>query len=243
MYLIKTLLKNALFASVGLLALVSASASLAQSQPSAERAPPSLESRLESMEKHYSSGRNMSAMVVGKRMCVQEGVVRACFIAGEILEKGLGVAANLQEAAKLYNRACMEKDKSMCLRAADIYMALVAKEPVPEGVFPEDWIGVSQSDAAYGAKVAYQSACELREAKACDVVGGIYLAGHMAKQALQAYNKGCELGHADSCYGYASVMHYGVQGPSGMPSDPMSAKPYFRKACDLGHKESCGKAK
>lgn len=243
MHLIKTSMRTALLASAGLLAVVSAGACLAQQPPSTQRAPLDASARTRMMEEHYSSGKFVLALVTAKRLCLQEGVQRACILGGEILEKGMGVPAKPEEAVKFYDRACVEKDKAMCLRAADIHLALVAKEPVPDGVYEDDWIGISESAAAYGAMAAYHHACELGDAQACYKGAGMYFTRFMGKRALQEYSKGCELGHADSCNGHALALQYGLKGPDGIPFDPAGAKAYFRKACDLGRKDACAKAK
>ena len=190
--------------------------------PSAQRAAPDVETRVKTMEDHYTAGKFVLALVSARRLCTWDHVARACVVAGDILANGKGVAANRREAVLLLDGACKAHDATACLALGKTLETM--QEPDAGSRSPAD---------AYGA------ACDLGSREAC-ILRGEYLTFTEAHdQARTALFKACALDDAQSCANLAFYLEKGMGGPV----DANGAKAQSRKACKLGHKESCDRAK
>ena len=190
--------------------------------PSAQRAAPDVETRVKTMEGHYSAGKFVLALVSARRLCAWDHVARACVVAGDILANGKGVAANRREAVLLLDGACKGRDAAACLALGKTLETM--QEPDAGSRSPAD---------AYGA------ACDLGSRDAC-ILRGEYLTFTEAHdQARTELSKACALDDAQSCANLAFYLEKGMGGPA----DANGAKALSRKACKLGHKESCERAK
>lgn len=82
-------------------------------------------------------------------------------------------------------------------------------------------------------------ACDKKDARACNTIGGVYLAGDRVtkdpKRAEIFYQRGCDNNDAESCRTLAFVYFNGKD----LPGDQSRATALFAKACQLGDKESC----
>jgi hypothetical protein len=164
------------------------------------------------------------------------GSSTACTNLGFLYERGRGVAEDQARAVALYQQGC---DGSSC-RASNLGGC------VNVGRAYRDGIGAEKNEEK--AAGIFREACDRKESKddlhaaeggarACSLLGGLYIAGEGIPKDLEQGRDfsvlGCERGDSFGCFNAAICFS------SGAEADPAKAASYFDRACALGDGESC----
>ena len=164
------------------------------------------------------------------------GSSTACTNLGFLYEKGRGVRQDRARAFALYERgcagtSCLASNLGGCVNVGRAY---------------RDGIGVAVNEEK--AAQIFREACDRKEnqddihaaengARACSLLGGLYIAGDGIPKDLEQGRElsvlGCERGDSFGCFNAAVCFSSGVE------ADPAQAAAYFDRACKLGDGESC----
>ena len=166
------------------------------------------------------------------------GSSTACTNLGFAYENGKGVKQDRILAVALYNRGC---DGSVC-QPSNLGGCLNVGRAYRDG------IGVTKDEAK--AAGVFREACDRKEhkddihsaengARACSLLGGLYLSGGGVERDLsqgRAYSEmGCQRGDSFGCFN-AGVVY---AGGSGVDANPAKAAEFFDLACKAGDGEAC----
>jgi TPR repeat protein len=188
------------------------------------------------------------ALVSKVRAQCESGDGRACSPLGTIHDHGIGVPKDRTKAVKVYEKGCDVGNAWSCSRLGDLHEA---GQGVPK-------------DLTKAAKF-HDKACELGDGNVCFSVGRLYESGQASleglgeDQALQRYERACELGTEAGCIhalrlyeeaceaGDAAACHrvgsLYVRGPYPWKAvDGYQALKFYEKACALGQEEGCTQA-
>lgn len=166
------------------------------------------------------------------------GSSTACTNLGFLYEHGRGVRADTGRAAALYQMGCdgtkcQPSNLGGCLNLARAY---------------RDGVGVEKSEAR--AASIFREACDRKPnpddihsdengARACSLLGGLYLAGDGIEkdlaQGLDLSELGCERGDSFGCFNAAAVFAAGT----GVEKDAGKAASFLDRACKGGDGEGC----
>jgi len=164
------------------------------------------------------------------------GSATACTNLGFLYERGRGVRQDRAQAFALYERgcagtSCLGSNLGGCVNAGRAY---------------RDGIGVAVNEEK--AALIFREACDRKQneddihaaengARACSLLGGLYIAGDGIPKDLEQGRDfsvlGCDRGDSFGCFNAAVCFS------SGADADPAKAASYFERACKLGDGESC----
>ena len=166
------------------------------------------------------------------------GSSTGCTNLGYLYENGHGVRTDKPKAVALYQRGC---DGTPCQRSN-------LGGCVNVGRAYRDGIGVAKDETR--AATIFEEACNRRldpddihaaenGARACSLLGGLYIAGDgipkdLAK-GLDLSELGCGKGDSFGCFNAAAVYSAG----EGLPADPARADAFLDLACKGGDGEGC----
>ena len=166
------------------------------------------------------------------------GSSAGCTNLGFLYEHGRGVRKDPARAVALYQRGC---EGTSCQRSN-------LNGCVNVGRAYRDGIGVEKN--ATRAASVFQDACnrkpdpedinsEANRARACSLLGGLYLAGDGVATDLakgrELSELGCERGDSFGCFNASAVYSQG----SGVEKDAARAAVFLDKACQAGDAEGC----
>jgi TPR repeat protein len=166
------------------------------------------------------------------------GSSTACTNLGYLYEHGRGVKTDAKRAVALYQRgcdgtSCQPSNLGGCLNVGRAY---------------RDGIGVAKSEPR--AASIFREACDRKPnpddihsdengARACSLLGALYLAGDGVDQDLpqarELSDLGCERGDSFGCFNAAAIYTSG----SGVAKDATKAAFYLDRACKGGDGEGC----
>jgi uncharacterized protein len=166
------------------------------------------------------------------------GSSTGCTNLGFLYEHGRGVKADKRRAFDLYQRgcsgsSCQPSNLNGCVNVGRAY---------------RDGLGVEKSEPR--AAAIFREACDRKinpddvdseenSARACSLLGGLYLAGDGIKmdltQGRELSELGCRRHDAFGCFNAAAVFAAG----SGIEKDAAKAAFYLDAACKLGDGEGC----
>jgi TPR repeat protein len=175
----------------------------------------------------------------------------AVFGLAEVYRAGLGVAKNLQLAARYYQTACKLGHPSACASfgqmqfrgqgvAPDQAQGLQAMQQTCDqglglGCEYAAW-AVSQDSARAGEAMALlQKACDLGQDSGCSELGRQQAVAEDFTAAIASYGKACDQNHAPACRAMAVLFSDG----KGAAGDGARAVPLLQKACDLNDGPAC----
>jgi|GEM_PF-3418559 len=193
------------------------------------------------------------------RAACEKGNLKACNNLGVHLERGLGVAKDLEAALEHYKKSCTEDARDGCVNLAallekrgqlasahQIYEQ-ECKSDVPPACYN---LAISLERSPPGirdlerAKTLYEKACELKHPGACNNLGamlarlgGIEKNKEMIVAARASYQKGCELGQPAACRNLGAMAEKGEGGPR----DLSTARGSYDSACRAGDINACAR--
>lgn len=200
---------------------------------------------------------NAKALPFLPKACEHEP--KACMIAGQMLQKGEGVPADVPRAADFFAKACAGGIAIGCAIEADIRYkgeggtpvdkararALYEKTCGPEMLENCGNAGIMNATGDGGpedkakARGFYDMACGGNDAQSCVAGGVMYLNGEGgAKDEAKAktyFEKACEAKSADGCFNLAVVFGKG----HGVAVDLNKYKELMQKACSMGSTKGC----
>ncbi len=166
------------------------------------------------------------------------GSSTACTNLGFLYEHGRGVRQDKARAVELYQKGC---EGTTC-RVSNLGGCLNVGRALRDGI----GVAVNEPKAAE----IFREAChrkadpedvhaEENGARACSLLGGLYIAGDGIERDLDQGREfsilGCDRGDAFGCFNAAVC--YGSS--AGASADPAKAASYFERACRLRDGESC----
>lgn len=166
------------------------------------------------------------------------GSSTACTNLGFLYEHGRGVRQDKARAVELYQKgcegsSCRVSNLGGCLnvgRALRDGIGVAVDEPKAAEIFREACHRKADSEDIHA---------EENGARACSLLGGLYIAGDGIERDLDQGREfsilGCDRGDAFGCFNAAVC--YGSS--AGASADPAKAASYFDRACRLRDGESC----
>lgn len=151
------------------------------------------------------------------------GDEESCVSIGDMYEKGVGAAQDLQKALTLYRESCNRGGGRACFRVA--YM-LNDTTPAVAGVAKNQ----AESD-----RLALVS-CDYGYGQGCNLVGLAADRAHDPKAARIYYTRSCETGFAFACVQLGVVV---LRGDADSPANPARASVLFERGCDAGEGLGC----
>jgi hypothetical protein len=200
---------------------------------------------------------NAKALPFLPRACDHEP--KACMIAGQMLQKGDGVPADVPKAADFFGKACNGGIIVGCAIEADLRYKGEGGTPVdkarartlyektcgPEMLENCGNAGIMFATGDGGpedktkARGFYDMACGGNDAQSCVAGGVMYLNGDGgAKDEAKAktyFEKACEGKSADGCFNLAVIHGKGI----GVTVDINKYKELMQKACAMGSAKGC----
>lgn len=150
------------------------------------------------------------------------GEPKGCNMLGVLYQEGRGATADLDQAARLYEKACSQRDGWGCNNLGKLYQTGKGKPMDPARAAP-----------------LFTQACDLGNAEGCNRLGVLYdTGGGVPKDPQRAaglYQKACDAKGGWGCHNLGLCYSNG----SGVPADKGRALTLFSKACDLRLVEGC----
>lgn len=146
------------------------------------------------------------------------GDVAVCTELGDMYASGRGVARNMGEAARAYERACNLGAADVCATLGEI----VERMDPAEGGLPR-------------AEKLYAKACDGGSSNGCFRLGLVAAMHEDMARAAALYQKSCDAGWTPGCHQLAVTYHEG----DGVPKDVPKALALYTQACDGESAESC----
>jgi TPR repeat protein len=175
----------------------------------------------------------------------------AVFGLAESYRAGLGVAKNLQLAARYYQTACKLGHPAACASYGQMqFRGLGVAEDQAQGLLAmtqacDQGLGLGceyaawavGQDATRAAEVMplLQRACDIGQTSGCGELGRQQEAAGEYTAALASYGKACDASLGSACRQMAQMFSDGKGGPG----DEARAVPLLQKACDLSDGPAC----
>jgi TPR repeat protein len=193
------------------------------------------------------------------RAACEQGNLKACNNLGVHLERGFGVAVDLDAALEHYKKSCTEDTRDGCVNLAALLEKrgqLASAHQIYEQECQSDVppacynLAISLERSPPGvrdlerARKLYEKACGLKHAGACNNLGamlarlgGIEKDKELLVVARTSYQQGCELGQPAACRNLGAMAEKGEGGPR----DLSTARSSYDTACRAGDINACAR--